>query len=50
MLFIVIFKVFYWFCTGHTSTATTKRYHTMKSDSAKEVCSHMFDRFITQDL
>ncbi len=31
---------------GHSSTATTKRYSTMKSDSAKEVLSSMFDRFV----
>jgi site-specific recombinase XerD len=31
---------------GHTSTATTRRYSNMKSDSAKEVLSHMFDRFV----
>jgi len=31
---------------GHSSTATTKRYSNMKSDSAKEVLSHMFDRFV----
>ena len=31
---------------GHTSTATTKRYSNMKSDSAKAVLSNMFDRFI----
>ena len=31
---------------GHTSTATTRRYSNLKSDSAKQVLSHMFDRFI----
>ena len=31
---------------GHSSTATTKRYSNIKSDSAKEVLSHMFDRFV----
>jgi len=31
---------------GHTSTTTTRRYSNMKSDSAKEVLSHMFDRFV----
>lgn len=31
---------------GHSSVATTKRYSTMKSDSAKEVLSNMFDKFV----
>jgi integrase len=31
---------------GHSSTATTRRYSNMKSDSAKQVLSHMFDRFM----
>lgn len=31
---------------GHTSTATTRRYSNMKSDSVKQVFSHMFDRFV----
>lgn len=31
---------------GHGSTATTKRYSNMKSDSAKEVLGNMFDRFV----
>jgi integrase len=31
---------------GHRSTVTTKRYSNMKSDSAKEVLSGMFDRFV----
>ncbi len=31
---------------GHSSTVTTKRYSNMKSDSAKEVLSGMFDRFV----
>ena len=31
---------------GHSSTVATKRYSNMKSDSAKEVLSHMFDRFV----
>jgi integrase len=31
---------------GHSSTATTRRYSNMKSDSAKAVLSNMFDRFI----
>ena len=32
---------------GHSSTLTTRRYSNMKSDSAKDVLSHMFDKFIT---
>jgi len=31
---------------GHSSTATTRRYSNMKSDSAKQVLSYMFDRFV----
>lgn len=31
---------------GHTSTATTRRYSNIKSDSAKQVLSHMFNRFV----
>ncbi len=31
---------------GHESTATTKRYSNMKSDSAKEVLNNMFGRFV----
>ena len=31
---------------GHSSTATTKRYSNMKSDSAAVVLSAMFDRFV----
>ncbi|MFK5976923.1 MAG: tyrosine-type recombinase/integrase [Sulfurovum sp.] len=31
---------------GHSSTATTKRYSNVKSDSAREVLGNMFDRFI----
>ena len=31
---------------GHSSTATTKRYSNMKSDSARVVLSSMFDRFV----
>ena len=31
---------------GHSSTATTRRYSNMKSDSAKQVLSHMFDKFV----
>jgi len=30
---------------GHTSTATTKRYSHMKIDNAKQILSHMFDKF-----
>lgn len=29
-----------------TSTTTTRRYPNMKSDSAKQVLSHMFDKFV----
>ena len=35
---------------GHISTATTRRYSNLKSDSATEVPSHMFDRFVNYSI